>query len=324
MKYIELTDILRQRKKFKNKKNTKEKNELPGGWVKDERDIDIINHVIIPHSDNPIPLFRFMNNGFSTGYFSIERGTRQGDPLSAYIFILCLEILFIQIRNDSSIKGFKFNNIEITLTAFADDTTFLVKDVQSLRRILKLSKTFEIFSSLKFNVEKCEACWIGRSRSKHTKPIQCKWISLTQSCIKILGAHFTYNKQLDEKMNFYRLIIDSRTLLNTWKQRWLSLAGKIQTFKSLIASKPVYIATKKSTPRFVLEELQALHKDFIWGGRRPKIKHSTLIGSYEKGGFKDIDITSKSKSLKGIWIENFWMKPIFIHSKKLLKLFWVI
>ena len=87
-----------------------------------------------------------MNNSFSTGYFSIERGTRQSDPLSAYIFILSLEILFIQIRNDSSIKGFKFNNIEIKLTAFAHDTTFLVKDVQSLRRILKLSKTFEIFS----------------------------------------------------------------------------------------------------------------------------------------------------------------------------------
>ena len=237
-----------------------------------------------------------MNNGFSAGYFSIERGTRQGDPLSAYI--LCLEILFIQIRSDSSIKGFKFNNTEIKLTAFADDTTFLVKDVQSLRRILKLSKTFEIFSSLKFNVEKCEACWIGRSRNKHTKPIQCKWISLIQSSIKILGAHFTYNKQLDEKMNFYQLIIDSRTLLNIWKQRWLSLAGKIQTFKSLIASRPVYIATMKNPPPFVIEELQALHKDFIWGGRSPKIKHSTLIGSYEKGGFKDIDLTSKFKSLK--------------------------
>ena len=64
-----------------------------------------------------------MNNGFSTGYFPTERGTREGDPLSAYT-ILCLEILFIQIRSDSSIKGFKFNNIEIKLTAFADDTTF--------------------------------------------------------------------------------------------------------------------------------------------------------------------------------------------------------
>ena len=50
----------------------------------------------------------------------------------------------MQIRSDSSIIGFKLNNIEIKLTAFADDTTFLVKDVQSLRRILNLSKSFEI------------------------------------------------------------------------------------------------------------------------------------------------------------------------------------
>ena len=103
-------------------------------------------------------------------------------------------------------------------------------------------------------------------------------------------------------MNFYQLIIDSRTLLNIWKQRWPSLAGKNQTFKSLIASKPVYIATMKNIPPFVIEDLQALHWDFIWGGRHPKIKHSTLIGSYEKGGVKDIDLTSKFKSLKGIWI----------------------
>ena len=105
-------------------------------------------------------------------------------------------------------------------------------------------------------------------------------------------------------MNFYQLITDSRTLLNIWKQRWLSLAGKIQTLKSLIASKPVYIATMKNTPPFVLEELQALHKDFIWGGRSPKIKHSTLTGSYEKGDFKYIDLTTKFKSLKGIWIRK--------------------
>ena len=98
-----------------------------------------------------------MNNNFSTGYFKIDRGTRQGDPLSAYIFILCLEIFFIQVRSDTSIRDFKYNGVEIKLTAFADDTTFLVRDTQSLRRMLNLAKYFQEYSSLKFNVEKCEA-----------------------------------------------------------------------------------------------------------------------------------------------------------------------
>ena len=39
-----------------------------------------------------------MNNGCSTGYFGSSRGARQGDHLSAYLFILAIEILFIKVR----------------------------------------------------------------------------------------------------------------------------------------------------------------------------------------------------------------------------------
>ena len=36
-----------------------------------------------------------INGGITTKYFKIEKGVRQGNPVSAYLFILCLEILFL-------------------------------------------------------------------------------------------------------------------------------------------------------------------------------------------------------------------------------------
>ena len=49
-------------------------------------------------------------NDHSTRYFPLERGTRQDDPLSAYLFILCLKTLFIQIRENDNIKGIGTGN----------------------------------------------------------------------------------------------------------------------------------------------------------------------------------------------------------------------
>ena len=63
---------------------------------------------------------------------------------------------------------------------------------------------------------------------------------MTQSTIKLLGVHFSYDKKLADKENFCKPIIDGRAL---WNQRWLSLAGRIQVFEVLIISKRFYVAT---------------------------------------------------------------------------------
>ena len=41
-------------------------------------------------------------------YFHFERGARQGDPISAYIFILALKVLSFLVRNNKDIKGLNF------------------------------------------------------------------------------------------------------------------------------------------------------------------------------------------------------------------------
>ena len=72
----------------------------------------------------------------------------------------------------------------------------------------------------------------------------------------------------------------------------------MQIFRSLIASEPAYIACMKSVPSYVMDSMQALHKDFVWNGKKPKIKHTTLISDYTHGGLKNIDINCKLLSLK--------------------------
>ena len=116
-----------------------------------------------------------INNGICSGYFLLGRGTRQDEPLSLYLFILVPEILFIQIRADKNIKGFKIDKIEILLSAFADDTTFIIKDIHSVNRILKHMKVYEVsFSSLRVNVDKSEACGIGKAKGRTDKPLKCR------------------------------------------------------------------------------------------------------------------------------------------------------
>ena len=94
-----------------------------------------------------------LNNRHST-CFPLERGTRQGDPLSTYL----LETLFIQIRDNDNTRGIRVGGHEIKLSAYADDADFLTPDTESLKSIFQTCIMFHLYSSLKLNLEKSEAC----------------------------------------------------------------------------------------------------------------------------------------------------------------------
>ena len=59
-------------------------------------------------------------------WFKLERGCRQGDPISPYLFLLCAEILAHMIRQNDSIKGYSISDLETKLVQFADDTNLFL------------------------------------------------------------------------------------------------------------------------------------------------------------------------------------------------------
>ncbi len=50
-----------------------------------------------------------LNNGTTCKFFKLQRGVRQGCPLSAYLLITSLETLANKIRNDKSSKRIKID-----------------------------------------------------------------------------------------------------------------------------------------------------------------------------------------------------------------------
>ena len=177
------------------------------------------------------------NGGTTSKYFKLERGTRRGDPISAYLFIIVLEVVFRIIKETSNIEGFEIFQRKFIFTAYADDTTFFLKNTESVINLLEIFKHFSQFSSLKPNKSKCEIAGIGVLKGVKVALCGRKCVNLHEDTIKILGIHYSYNKQLENDENFKKYIAKIENVLKLWRARNLSLEGKITVFKSLALSK---------------------------------------------------------------------------------------
>ena len=60
----------------------------------------------------------------------------------------------------------------------------------------------------------------------------------------------------------------------------LSLLGKIKIFNTLALSKIIHPALVAIVPTTTIGLLSKIQKEFLWGKKKPKIKHDTLCNDY--------------------------------------------
>ena len=119
-----------------------------------------------------------INNGYSTGYYPVNRGCRQGDPISAYLFILVMEILSNMVANDVNIQGLNINNVHVKLVMFAGDSTFILKDIESLKNLEIKLEYFSKYTSLHLNQQKSEIAWLGAAKNNPGLQLGYNWKNL--------------------------------------------------------------------------------------------------------------------------------------------------
>ena len=148
-----------------------------------------------------------LNNGHASEPFLLERGVRQGCPLLGMLFVIAIEVLAQKIRHSKMIKGIEIEyngSQEIKLSRYADDTTALLSDSESVMQLFELLGLFERCSGLKINETKSELLRLG---SQHHRKGKILNLQISEEHVYTLGVHFAYECDTVLQRNFWDRLI---------------------------------------------------------------------------------------------------------------------
>ena len=205
-----------------------------------------------------------LTNGFVSSFFPIERGIRQGDSLSALLYIIQSEPLSESIRTSKDIKGITIENscgdfYEIKGCQYVDDSTNMLFSINYFHNCLGIIERFGEASGSRINKSKTIALV-----SEHFQDNQSilNGFPVTSGPEKILGipmgvgvnGHIFWSDKI-EKMN---------EKLSLWKQRDLTMFGKVHVIRSIILPLFQYAFAHISIDKPFIDRIQKIIWEFIW------------------------------------------------------------
>ncbi|KAK3195492.1 hypothetical protein Dsin_026802 [Dipteronia sinensis] len=177
------------------------------------------------------PTMSVLVNGSPTEEFTVERGLRQGDPLSPFLFNIIVESLSCCIMKAvdlNLLKGATLGNGEVQVShlQFADDTIlFLEPKTVYLINTKRILRCFEMASWLKINFHKSCVVRVGKkveADDDWAALFKCKKATFPITYLGLpLGA------RLSSKAFWESVLLRIQKRLASWKKKFLSKGGRL-------------------------------------------------------------------------------------------------
>ena len=246
------------------------------------------------------------NNGYFSKEINIQKSVHQGGCASSLLFLLCAEMLAIELRNSESIKGIPVNEIINLLGQFADDMdVYQLYDQKCINAVFQTIADCGCHSGFTVNYDKTQIYRIGLLCNANTTFISQRQVSWTSEPIVVLGISIDVNDENVIKLNYGKIMSKVKSILQKWTKRNLSLIGKVLIINTLIASLFVHkMQVLPSLPETFFTNIEREFEIFLWNGRKPKIPLKQLQALKSDGGLKLVDLHKKDKAIKASWVEK--------------------
>ena len=222
---------------------------------------------------------RISINGQLSEELQIERGVRQGSPLSASLYVIYLQLfLGLMVRKDA-IQGIKVPGGVLKMSAYADDLVVFCNDQSDISKTFSFfDKVFEISGS-QLNQNKTKILCLS-----DYKPMA--YCDLMVDELKICGI-FLSNRSREEITSANQIRIFDKIKQKAARLAGFSitLRGRVLISNMILISQLNYISGVYLPSKSFFEEVRKRIFQFIWGeGRREVISRKSIETSVKKGG----------------------------------------